>query len=159
YNRNTAPGPIADYAWVKRALNYAVACVRRRKLLLGIPLYGREWIQGERDTPARTLSFADINALLTGRGIRAQWDIKWRSPRFEFQDASGRHTVWFEDSRSLRDKLSLVREYGLGGFAAWRLGDDDPAFWRLVANKSSPRRRVAARPGTRQGRPRSNAGK
>jgi spore germination protein len=145
FNRNTAPGPIADSAWVKKALDYAVARVPPAKLVLGLPLYGREWIQTEKDISARTVRFKDIDALLTLGERRPQWDTAWRSPHLEFQDASGSHTIWFEDHRSLNDKLRLMREYRLRGFAAWRLGDDSPAFWNLVAKESARNTRIAVR--------------
>ena len=41
----TPPGPVAGYDWVKAALDYAVRRVPPAKLLLGIPLYGREWAE------------------------------------------------------------------------------------------------------------------
>jgi spore germination protein YaaH len=144
FNRNTRPGPIADHAWVKKVLDYAVARVPRSKLLLGLPLYGREWTESEQGISARTLSFKDVEGLTGTHKVRPRWDPAWRAPGFQFRDASGLHTVWFEDTRSLTDKFNLVREYNLRGFAAWRLGDDSPAFWGLVA-RARPKRVVAVR--------------
>jgi len=158
FNRNTAPGPIADYAWVKKSLDYAVARVPRAKLLLGLPLYGREWVSSEKDVSARTLRFKEIDALLTARALQPKWDTAWRSPRLEFQDSSGLHTVWFEDRRSLSEKLELMRRYNLRGFAAWRLGDDSPAFWSLVAEERA-KRRSARRPASRGSGSANKAGK
>jgi spore germination protein YaaH len=133
FNRNTRPGPIADRMWVKKVLDYAVSRVPRNKLVLGVPLYGREWIENGHGTTARTVSFTDVRQLMSVHRVRPAWDSHWRAPRLQFRDAAGLHTVWFEDRRSLNDKLTLIREYNLRGFAAWRLGDDTPAFWTLLA--------------------------
>jgi len=39
--------------------------------------------------------------------------------------------VYFDDADSLARKIALVRQYGLEGVAAWRLGFEDPGFWSL----------------------------
>ncbi len=39
-------------------------------------------------------------------------------------------TAWFDDARSLREKLKLVQIDHLRGYAAWRLGVEDPEFWQ-----------------------------
>ena len=41
----TPPGPVAGYDWVKAALDYASRRVPPAKLLLGLPFYGREWVE------------------------------------------------------------------------------------------------------------------
>ena len=134
HGRATAPGPIAGYDWVKEALDYAIRRVPPAKLLLGVPLYGREWIENGQDTSSRSLSFQDTRALLARAGMNARWDSERRSSWFQYQNGAGQHTAWFDDQRSLREKLHLVRQYRLRGFAAWRLGFEDSDFWRAVTS-------------------------
>jgi len=54
-------------------------------------------------------------------------------------------TVWYEDARSLAERLALVRRHGLRGFSAWVLGREDSAAWTPlqggVADGGAPRRR------------------
>ena len=142
----TPPGPVAGYDWVKAALEYATGRVPPQKILLGIPFYGREWVQSGDVTSARTLSFADAQDRLEQLRIESLWDERWRTPWFQYSDASGLHTGWYEDSRSLEAKLELMQEYRLRGFAAWRLGDEDPTFWTLapVKQRTGPQPRKHA---------------
>lgn len=58
------PGPVAGYAWVRAALDYAVRRVPRSKLLLGIPFYGREWVATPQGTTSNSLAFKDVKPLL-----------------------------------------------------------------------------------------------
>lgn len=132
HGRLSPPGPIAGHAWVEEALGYAALRLTPRKIVLGIPLYGREWLETPHGTEARSLTFTEATGLLGQVGIQAQWDDRWRSPWFQYGDGFARHTVWFENSRSLGEKLTLVRKYRLRGFAAWRLGAEDPQFWALA---------------------------
>ena len=134
HGRATAPGPVAGYDWVKETLEYAVRRVPPGKLLLGVPLYGREWIENNRGVTSHSLSFQDTRALLAGTGMDAQWNSEGRSSWFQYRNGAGQHTAWFEDQRSLQEKLSLVRQYHLRGFAAWRLGFEDAAFWRVISS-------------------------
>jgi spore germination protein len=149
----TPPGPVAGYDWVKAALEYATGRVPRQKILLGIPFYGREWVQSGDDTSAHSLSFADAQDRLEQWQVAGLWDPRWRTPWFQYSDIDGLHTGWYENSRSLEAKLELMQAYHLRGFAAWRLGFEDPAFWSLVTEKERPapkrRKHTAHQPGTR----------
>jgi spore germination protein len=130
-------GPIAGYAWIKKALDYAVERVPREKLVLGIPLYGRDWAAENEATTSRSLTSKDIRALLERHEIQPQWNEQWRSPWFNYMDGGISHTVWFEDSRSWRAKFRLMREYHLKGYAAWRLGFEGPEFWAEARKDTS----------------------
>ena len=149
----TPPGPVAGYDWVKAALEYATERVPRQKILLGIPFYGREWVQSGDDTSAHSLSFADAQDRLEQWQVAGLWDERWRTPWFQYSDTDGLHTGWYENSKSLEAKLGLMQEYHLRGFAAWRLGVEDPAFWTLVTEKERPvpkhRKHTTHQPGTR----------
>jgi spore germination protein YaaH len=135
HNSTTPPGPVAGYDWVKAALVYATARVPCQKILLGIPFYGREWIQSGDVTSARTLTFADAQNRIERLRMEVLWDERWRTPWFQYSDDSGLHTGWYENSRSLEAKLELMEKHHLRGFAAWRLGVEDPGFWTLASVK------------------------
>lgn len=44
------------------------------------------------------------------------------------------HVVWLENGASVGARLDIARKYGIGGVAAWRLGQEDPAIWPLVSS-------------------------
>jgi spore germination protein YaaH len=140
HNQSSPPGPVAGHEWVEAAVEYAVARVPPEKILLGIPFYGREWIDNEGSFLSRSVAHSDVRALLTQPEVSLYWDERWRSPWLRYRDDAGWRTIWFEDRRSLAEKLKLVDQYGLRGFAAWRLGAEDPEFWPVAAlARSSPR--------------------
>jgi spore germination protein YaaH len=152
HSSNTPPGPVAGYDWVKAALDYATQRVPPQKLLLGIPFYGREWIQSGDLTSVRTLAFAEAQNQMERLSVEPLWDERWRTPWFQYHDDTGLHTGWYEDIRSLEAKLELMQKYHLRGFAAWRLGVEDPAFWSLafVKGRTGPEhpKHRPPRPGT-----------
>ncbi len=124
HSRSSAPGPIAGYNWVERAVEETLAFIPAEKILLGVPLYHRKWNDSD---PATTGSHREAIALRDAAGAETQWDDIARSPWFDMPGQK----VWFEDSRSLGEKIDLARRYRLGGVAAWRLGQEDPEVWSI----------------------------
>ncbi len=151
FSRLTGAGPIAGYEWVRKSLDFTVARIPPDKILLGIPLYGREWIDLGDRTLSRSLDAREIGVLRARWKPATQWDDRWRSPWFQIHRRDAVHTVWYEDRRSWSAKLALVSEYHLRGFSAWRLGFEGPNFWSLsgirppVVMKSGSRRAGVAK--------------
>ena len=126
----TPPGPVAGNDWVKAALDYAVRRVPPAKLLLGLPLYGREWVATSRTTTSHSLAYKDLKQFLKDPASERHWDDFARTTWFQLRDGDTVRTAWFDDARSLREKLKLVETYHLRGYAVWRLGVEDPEFWQ-----------------------------
>jgi spore germination protein YaaH len=126
----TAPGPVAGYDWVKAALDYAARRVPPAKLLLGLPFYGREWVEDSSGITARSLAYKDLKHYLEDPGSERNWDDLFRTTWFQLHEGDTLRTAWFDDARSLREKLKLMQLDHLRGFAAWRLGVEDPEFWQ-----------------------------
>jgi len=129
----TPPGPVAAYDWVKAALDYAVRRVPPSKLLLGLPLFGREWVATSGGTTAHTLAYGDLDLYRDDPHTQRYWDDLFRTTWFRLRNGETVRTAWFDDARSLREKLKLVQLYHLRGYAAWRLGVEDPEFWQPQA--------------------------
>ena len=121
YSKST-PGPLAPLSWMNQVLNYTQGQgVDMHKVLLGIPYYGTDW--WTTDTGAnptykrRSGGMAELLALAKGPMQRDASQV----PYFNYTDASGTHTVYFDDAQSWNAKLSLLNQYNLGGIGAWSL--------------------------------------
>jgi spore germination protein len=125
----TPPGPVAGYDWVNAAVSYACRRVPPSKLLLGLPLYGREWVETSSGTTEHSLAYKDLKHYLEDPGSQRYWDDLLRTTWFQWRDGENLRTAWFDDARSLREKLKLLQLDHLRGYAAWRLGVEDPEFW------------------------------
>ncbi len=141
----TPPGPVAGYDWMKAALDYAVARVPRSKLLLGLPLYGREWAETSGGVTSHSLAYKDLKPYLQDPASVQHWDDLFRTTWFEIREGGCLRTAWFDDARSLREKIRLVQIDRLRGFAAWRLGVEDPGFWSMRSPEWGGQRPVTAK--------------
>lgn len=127
-------GPIASLPWVEKVIKYAVQTMPSNKILLGIAGYGYDW----SDSGNKAIQYKNISALLSGLNIQSSWDDYAKSPYFIYDDKGTIHQVWYEDSRSIASKLSLVKTYSLGGIGIWRLGYDNDEFWSTIKAGLNP---------------------
>ena len=141
YSQHTAdgpPGPTASPGWMERVVRYAIEerRVPRDKLFLGLPLYAELWEErrpGEYRGLDVDLTFADVQARKEQHGGREEWSDEHQAPSLTYRDGDGRaHIVWFEDARSSQAKLSMASALGICNLALWRLGGEDPEFWKLL---------------------------
>lgn len=136
YAKGTAPGPVAGYAWVEQSIRFLLRSVPPEKLSMGLGFYARRWCNQEVSDG----NYRETKLLAGRTHAPLRWHPWHRTPWFEFQEAGCRNIVWFENRRSLREKLKLVGRYRLLGFSAWRLGQEDPAFWRELPERRIPNR-------------------
>lgn len=130
------PWAIAPINEVKRVLDYAVTAIPRNKILMGMPLYGRDWkIPWVQGTFAQILTPQEAVRLAVSYGVDIQYHETYQSPYFHYVDESGQeHEVWFEDARSVQAKFDTVKQYGLRGVSYWVLGSLFPQNWLVQQN-------------------------
>jgi len=128
------PMAIAPLDQVRRVLDYAVTAIPRNKILMGMPLYGRDWPLPYRRGITRAETFSPVAAVRRALQYWApiHYDRNAQSPYYRYWAPDGtEHIVWFEDPRSLQAKFDTVKEYGLRGISYWVLGNDFPQVWPL----------------------------
>ena len=115
-----SPGPIAPIDWSGRVLQYARGQkVDMSKVLLGLPYYGVDWATADSGVSytRRSGGMAELLALAKGQVQRDSSQI----PYYNYSDALGIHTVYFDDAQSWGAKLGLLDQYRLAGIGAWSL--------------------------------------
>lgn len=117
------PMAVAPIRNVRRVVEYALTEIPARKIWLGVPTYGYDWVLPyRRGSKATSLSNQQALELATRYRAAIRYDENAQSPWFRYVDEQGReHEVWFEDARSIRAKLELAGEFGLWGVSFWNL--------------------------------------
>lgn len=137
HNRLRRNGPVAGLSWVSDSLGFLLRSVPAHKVVLGVPLYSRDWVD-DRAEPGgvglhATLGMAEMSQRLAADGATATLDVAAGQRLFTYLDGRGRnHRVWLEDTDSLARKAQLVVTHGLAGAAAWRAGFETPEAWRIL---------------------------
>jgi spore germination protein len=128
----TGPGPLSSLTWAEAGIQNAIQQgVPPQKILLGIAGYAYDW-KASSQVPEYLSYEGSMNRARQYR-TNVQFDAKSQTPMFRYTDASGvEHQVWFENSSSLSQKITLVNRYELAGITLWRLGIEDPGLWALL---------------------------
>lgn len=129
------PMAVAPLPQVRRVLEYALTEIPAEKIALGIPNYGYDWPLPFRQgsTEGRSLSPVEAVALARRYGAAISYDEQAQAPWFRYWDGTGQeHEVWFEDGRSIRQKLLLAVGRGLGGVGYWNLDRPYPQNWVVL---------------------------
>jgi spore germination protein YaaH len=120
------PSPIAPFSWTKDVLSYAMTQIDPAKVIQGVPLYGYDWTPGASGV-GRT--HRELVTLAEQYGVEPRREGRDLHVVFEYGRGRNRHQVWLSDGVTVAALLALGREVGVGGYAFWRLGGEDPAVW------------------------------
>jgi hypothetical protein len=118
------PGPVAGMEWCRNVAAYALSVIGRGKLIMGLPFYGRAWIE---PSPAKAYTYPQIETLLSENGVREIQREKG-IPSFEYETpviVKG----YYEDAVSLAARLRMYRDMNVRAVGFWRLGQESPAVW------------------------------
>lgn len=113
------PDPISPIWWVEEVLRYALAHINPTKVQMALALYGYDKSGSDHVTRALSVQAAQNQAITEGSPI--QYDLVSQSPWYQYWRDTTEHIVWFEDSRSYREKYRLIDEYGIAGTTFWQL--------------------------------------
>jgi chitinase len=130
HHANLYPNP-ADPKQVsadQAARDFLAAGVPARKLVLGVPFYGRAWgdVQGDGSglyQPGKPVGvqldtkYASLTTLVNRDGYLRVWDSTAQAPYL--WNPQKRIFISYDDPESLRAKCAYIRERGLGGVMFW----------------------------------------
>jgi spore germination protein len=126
HNASTEPGPVASKRWAGAILDFAAGRCDRSKTIPVLKVSGMDW----GPAGAEWIPHSRAAALAKRYRARIERDRGDAVPHFRYTDAVGRHTVYFEDTESLTEKIRLAGGRGYGRVVLWSLGSEDPTLLR-----------------------------
>lgn len=131
------PGPVAPLPWLRDVLRYASSRVPAGKLVLGIPLYGYDWV-GHRGSP---ITWQQARNRASRYGAQIRYDRSKGASTFAYTDKDGhRHRVWFQTAKGTAAELRLAGQARIGGIYLWMYGPADPGTWAALHRNWPPDR-------------------
>lgn len=130
------PMAVAPINKVREVVEYALTRIPAEKISLGIPNYGYNWALPYQRGVTRATTIGNVEAVQIAihYGVPIQFDELAMSPFFRYRQNGTEHEVWFEDVRSMQEKFSLVKQYGLRGMGYWQIMQLFRANWLLLAD-------------------------
>lgn len=121
------PGPIASIEWCRKIMDYAKKSIPEKKLIMGIPFYGRTWAN---ETTAGAWYFSGANRIMTEHKVT---DVIYEEdiPTFKYT-AQVEVTGYFNDPYSAVQLCRLYEDAGIRKMGFWRVGQESPDFWKWI---------------------------
>jgi spore germination protein YaaH len=135
WSGSTTPGPVAGLQWVEEGIQEFLSYgIPRDKLIMGIPLYTREW---KVDTNGalvsnRSLLYKDLPTVISSKKAKLTWDDRFGQYRADYTEDGNNYVFWLENEQMVDERLAIAKKYDLGGVAFWRLGYDPADLWNTM---------------------------
>ncbi|MCP4808302.1 MAG: glycoside hydrolase family 18 protein [Proteobacteria bacterium] len=138
------PGPVAPLyggdRWSSYSLEWSVEDYRTwgtpdDKIIVGLPLYGREWPTTSNEVPgtATATGSAVVMTEAVGLSYERLYDTQTETP-YKFPSSTSQ--LWYDDTESIGAKMQYAADQELLGVGFWALNYEggDPAFWQMVSD-------------------------
>ena len=128
----SGPGPQAPLDWADKVLTFAQSQVPAGKIYLGVPFYGYDWHAGK----ATAVLPRGAGAAVAQYEVTVGHDPASGEATLRYTDGEGvAHVVYYQDEKAVAAKLDLLRKKHprIAGIAVWVMGQEDPAFWTVIA--------------------------
>ncbi|HWG35032.1 MAG TPA: glycosyltransferase [Gemmatimonadaceae bacterium] len=130
------PGPVASQQWYVDRAREMLRSVPAKKAIFALGAYGYDWNDAGPANSGESYTFQEV--LAKGRdnpgSSHMGFDREALNPYMTWTDPdSTDHLVWYLDGASAYNQVRAERALGGAGYAVWRLGAEDPALWKAVA--------------------------
>jgi len=129
------PGTTAGYNWVETSIKKFVGVqedIDSNKVILGIPFYTRIWtITSNGEASSKVINMKEIESIIPDN-VQKVWDEELKQYIIEYTSGNTTKKIWIEDLDSIKQKLSLVSQYELGGVACWEKDRETEEVWSLI---------------------------
>ena len=125
-------GSVASIDYVREGIEKTLQDVPAHKVINAIPFYTRVWKTINGEVTSEALGMEAAQNFVNKYEVPIVWDEKTCQNYGEVQMGSTLYQVWLEDAQSIETKLTIMKNNGLGGVAAWKLGFEDKAIWDVL---------------------------
>lgn len=128
WHKTTALTPISSVYYSLRAITDSNTGVEdKSKIVLALSFATIGWEISENDTvisptPIKPVTSTVRTRLMQGDTVKG-WSEIYMNPYITYNTEEGRRFfLWYEDARSVVEKINLARLFGINGVSIWRIG-------------------------------------
>lgn len=127
-------GSVASLPFVSEAVSDTVELVPSNQVIVGIPFYTRIWSVSGSTTTSRAVGMQDAINELNVDGQTAPWNEEAGQYVSSYEKNGVTKKTWFEEDKSVEEKLKVISEYDVAGIAAWKLGLEKSSVWSVISS-------------------------
>lgn len=125
-------GSVASIGYVREGIEKTLQDVPAEKVINAIPFYTRVWKTQNGEVTSEAVGMEMAQNFITKNKVPVAWDEETCQNYGEIELGGTLYQVWLEDAQSIETKLTVMKNNGLGGVAAWQLGFEDKAIWDVL---------------------------
>lgn len=133
YAGSEEAGSVSSLSYVERGIDESAAKMDKNRVIIALPFYTRVWITDTNGKlRSEALSITKAKEWITEKNVPLEWKEDIGQYYGVIQDGNEKKEIWMEDEKSMEAKMSLLREKGIQGVAAWKLGQEPQGFWSIL---------------------------
>ncbi len=149
YSGSEEAGSVASIGFVRSGIEQTIEEVPAEKVINAVPFFTRLW--EERPKTEEELSEEPENSeyipyvlsskacgmdaadgIVSEHGAEPVWDEECGQYYVEYTADGNTYKMWLEEEESIELKAALIKEYGLAGISAWKLGLERQDIWDII---------------------------
>lgn len=125
-------GSVASLPFVKDGIEDALTMVPNEQLINAIPFYTRIWTVSGTNTSSKAVGMQAAIDDMSSSGEPALWDDNVGQFFGSYEKNGALVKIWFEEERSIEEKMKLIKENNLAGVSSWKLGMEKDSVWSII---------------------------
>ena len=136
YAGSEEAGSVSSLSYVSRGIEETAAVMDKDRIIIALPFYTRVWITDQSGKlRSEALSIRAAAAWIQEKNVSLEWLSDIGQNYGSIQDGNEKKEIWMEDEKSMKEKMKLLKENGIQGVAAWKLGQEPEGFWSILTGE------------------------
>ncbi len=126
-------GSVASLGFVTEGIEKTLQEVPANQIINAVPFYTRKWAYEAGVLSCESLGMVEARTFLADNGVSAAWDQETCQNFATFEKNGVTYSIWLEDAESISSKLAVMASHDLAGVACWKLSQETPDIWDVIA--------------------------
>ena len=136
YAGSEEAGSVSSLSYVSRGIEETTAVMEKDRIIIALPFYTRVWITDQSGKlRSEALSIKAAASWIQEKNVSLEWLSDIGQNYGSIQDGNEKKEIWMEDEKSMKEKMKLLKENGIQGVAAWKLGQEPEGFWSILTGE------------------------
>jgi spore germination protein YaaH len=127
-------GSVASISFVEAGIKDTLAMVPKNQVINAIPFFTRIWTIKGTETTSKAVGMQAAIDEMNASGAPGLWDEVSGQYFCSYEKNGAEIKIWFEEDKSIEEKMKLIKQYELGGVAEWKLGLEKPSVWNVISS-------------------------
>lgn len=138
YTHEQSNLPSAPLPLVGETLETILQYIPQEKVVLGISKQANQWIyRGDGTSALLSPAIERVEQRIQQDDSTVEYAMPYFLTRILFQEDDYTSEIWYEDARSIVEKIRLAKYYGLRGVSLWHMGNFTADDWDTIKYETS----------------------